>query len=116
MQKFVILTRPRSGSNYLCSRLDGLEDVVCDGELFHPRHIAYTHWPRQTSPAGQDSDSQRIERRNTDVGGFIRARAASVARSAEPRAWGFKHIVEHGGAVIDAIDANSDFRVLCLVR
>ncbi len=39
MRKFVIFAFPRSGSTYLCSRLDSHPDILCHYELFHPDAI-----------------------------------------------------------------------------
>lgn len=40
MIKFVILAFPRSGSTYLCSRLNAHPKVLCHYEVFHPDAIA----------------------------------------------------------------------------
>ncbi|MDY6783075.1 MAG: sulfotransferase [Cyanobacteriota bacterium] len=38
-EKFVILTVPRTGSSYLCNALNGHPEILCHGELFHPKKI-----------------------------------------------------------------------------
>src|SRR5262249_52052771 len=38
--KFVIFAFPRSGSTYLCSRLENHPGILCHYELFHPDAIA----------------------------------------------------------------------------
>lgn len=40
--KFVILSVPRTGSNFLCSTLDSHPEVLCHPELFHLEHICYS--------------------------------------------------------------------------
>src|SRR5262245_60715797 len=39
--RFVILTVPRTGSNYLCSLLNSHPDILCHHEIFNPRGIHY---------------------------------------------------------------------------
>ena len=40
MKKFVIFSFPRTGSTYLCSRLNAHPQIVCHYEVFHPDEIA----------------------------------------------------------------------------
>ena len=62
---FVILTRARSGSNSLMSRLDSCPDVVCHGEIFKPRRIDMRRDYRPRLPVDE------VGARNADPVGFI---------------------------------------------
>src|SRR5436190_16183182 len=39
--RFVILTAPRTGSNWLCSMLNSHPEIICHHELFNPEGIHY---------------------------------------------------------------------------
>ena len=116
MTKFVIFTRPRSGSHFLCSQLDSIQSIVCDAELFHPHHINYADWRRDSDLAGRDTDRLAVQVRDGDIRRFLATRFDNCIATQRPLAWGFKHIIEHGDGAIRAIEFDPDFKVICLIR
>lgn len=116
MRKFVIVTRPRSGSNLLCSLLDGFDELICDSELFHPHHIAYSDWPRRFGRQGRLVDDDALRRRDASIEAFLDSRADEVKSMGGISCWGFKHIVEHSRAVVQNLAQRPDFAIIQLVR
>lgn len=43
--RFVILAQERTGSSHLTDMLNNQNDILCNGEIFHPRDV-YVHWPK----------------------------------------------------------------------
>ena len=90
---FVILTRARSGSTSLMSRLDSCPDVVCHGEIFKRKRIDIAREHRRRLPIAT------VPGRNADPLGFV-----AGIRGLDPDAHvGFKVFPEHLVAAPGAI-------------
>ncbi|MFC3032185.1 hypothetical protein ACFOEE_06615 [Pseudoalteromonas fenneropenaei] len=59
LQRFVILSAPRSGSNMLCSMLQSHSDILCHHEVFNPTGMFYALPLRNTSFSLASSIAER---------------------------------------------------------
>ena len=66
MTRFVILAAPRTGSNLLCTMLNGHAEILCHHEIFNPHGIFYS-WDRRVGSI----DLGTLEERRRDPIGFL---------------------------------------------
>ena len=104
MQKFVIYSHPRSGSNYLCEALNLSEDIICHGELFNPDEVVYA--------AKSKCARKELEEREVNELQFLN----DVYQTREARAVGFKHFVSYSKEVSNYVLRNKEIKKLILQR
>jgi hypothetical protein len=66
--RFVIIATDRTGSSHLTNRLNSQGDILCNGEVFHPRTV-YVKWPK--SERRSDRMNELMELRSRDPIDFI---------------------------------------------
>jgi 3,4-dihydroxy 2-butanone 4-phosphate synthase/GTP cyclohydrolase II len=107
-ERFVILTTPRTGSNWLCSLLGSHREVLCHHELFNPERIIYTRaWP------GGALDLGTQEERDRDALGFLER---VWERRCGRRVVGFKLNRGQSEAVLQKVLADRSIRKIVLRR
>jgi LPS sulfotransferase NodH len=106
--RFVILNAPRTGSNYLCTVLDGHPDILCHHEIFNPHVVGVArHSARQEFVLGT------VEERNQEPLAFLeRVWQTSLGR----RCVGFKLCWRQDETVLDAVLADPGVRKIVLKR
>ena len=107
---FVVVSRPRSGSNMLVDVLDQHPAVRCFGELMHPHMISYGIDPARGEIT--EADPGALQARAARPVAFLRAQAA---RSGAARV-GFKHILEHDETLVARFAADPGLRIVLLTR
>jgi hypothetical protein len=95
--KFVIFAFPRSGSTYLCSRLENHPGILCHYELFHPDAIAPAAGFVDRVP---EFGAVTPTTRDQDVRAFI---DTIFEHDLGSRAVGFKIFLDHNEAAQDMI-------------
>lgn len=106
--RFVILSAPRTGSNYLCSLLDSHPQILCHHELFNLDGIRYA-----LSRRSDDFSLGSLAERDRDPVGFVHR----VWRRPEgARAVGFKLARRHPEFVFRDVIADPGVRKLLLRR
>ncbi len=103
--RFVIVSIPRTGSNFLCGGLNGHPEVLCHFELFH-RERVYAWWELQ-------EELGDLSARNADPKGFL-ARVWSLNRG--KKAVGFKIFLGHDRAALKAVLADTGVKKVLLRR
>lgn len=89
MKKFAIFAFPRSGSTYLCSRLNAHPQIVCHYEVFHPDEIATAGQRAADIP---ELAAFTPSTRDEDPGRFLEA---LFSQDRGQQATGFKIFVGH---------------------
>jgi LPS sulfotransferase NodH len=69
LTKFAIFAFPRSGSTYLCSRLNAHPDILCHYEVFHPEAIGYARGAVEALP---ELAAYTLATRDADPAGFLK--------------------------------------------
>ncbi len=110
MKKFVIFAFPRSGSTYLCSRLNAHPQIVCHYEVFHPDEIA--------TAGKRAADIQELagftpRTRDEDPARFL---AALFSHDRGQQATGFKIFVGHSAEAHRLILADRSIAKVMLRR
>jgi len=103
--RFVIVSAPRTGSNWLCGGLNGHPEVLCHFELFHPERV-YAWWELQ-------EELGDLAARNADPRGFL---AEVWARNQGQRAVGFKIFPGHDRVALDTVVEDAGVRKILLER
>lgn len=106
--RFVILSAPRTGSNYLCSLLDSHPQILCHHELFNVDGIRYA-----LSQRDAEFELGTMAERDADPVGFVH-RAWGRHRGA--RAVGFKLARRHPEFVFRDVLADPGVRKIVLRR
>lgn len=108
MQRFVILSAKRSGSNLLCTLLDSHPEVLCHHELFNPRGIFVAKRLRDGA-----LNLGSIEERDADPIGFLnRAWYAGPAAGCV----GFKWTQDRNRVVFDHVLGDPSVKKVVLRR
>ena len=108
--RFLIVAAPRTGSSHLCDLLNGQPDILCNGEVFHPRK-AYVRWPRVP---GRKQTIQELEQlRERDAVEFVEhIFATDFGRSHV----GFKMFDGHHDSILEQLIDSRDVRKIVLYR
>ncbi|NKC12047.1 MAG: hypothetical protein GKR94_07545 [Gammaproteobacteria bacterium] len=106
--RFVILSVPRTGSNYLCSQLNEHPEILCHHELFNLDGI-------RTAPGYSDGTFQfgTMEDRYADPLSFL---GRVWSRPEGHRALGFKLAWRHDPRVFQAVHGDAGVRKIVLDR
>ena len=106
--RFVILNAPRTGSNYLCTVLDGHPDILCHHEIFNPHVVGLArHLAKQGFALGT------VAERNPDPLAFLdRVWQTSLGR----KRVGFKLCWRQDETALDAVLSDSGVRKIVLKR
>lgn len=109
VERFVVLTLPRSGSHHLCGLLDSHPEVLCHQEIFNPDHVWYSPCfshkddPVWTDRAARDADRVAFLEK------IWQAREGSSTV-------GFKLFLFDHPSVLDAVVDNRSVEVILLWR
>lgn len=101
-QYFVVFAEMRTGSNFLETNLNAMQDVTCHGEAFNPHFIGY---PKKTSLFGLDEAA-----RDTDP-----LKLLQEIRMA-PGINGFRYFHDHDARVFDAVMDDPQCAKIILTR
>lgn len=108
-RRFVILSSPRTGSNYLCSLLNSHPEILCHHELFNFDGIRFA----MDFPEDQSRVLNNIQRRDADRLAFLqRIWRHPLGREAV----GFKLARRHPGALFHAVLADPGVAKIILHR
>jgi LPS sulfotransferase NodH len=106
--RFVVLSAPRTGSNWLCTLLDSHPDILCHHELFNPKGIHYALGLRD----GSFSLGTKEERDRDPLGLLARAFATHLGHGAV----GFKINWSQDARVFDAVLRDVEVKKILTVR
>jgi LPS sulfotransferase NodH len=110
VKKFVIFSFPRTGSTYLCSRLNAHPQIVCHYEVFHPDEIATAG---KRAAEIQELAGFTPRTRDEDPARFM---DALFSHDRGQQATGFKIFVEHSEAAHGLILADRSIAKILLRR
>ena len=109
--RFVVLTQARTGSEYLCTRLNSHPQIVCHRELFNERRVVHVlpmrQFPELDDPSGRDADP---------IGFLGRILGATAELHPDQRCIGFKLFFDHHEAVREHVLSNREWSILWLER
>jgi len=108
--RFVIIASPRTGSSHLTKLLDQQSDIVCNGEIFHPKKV-YVHWEKADKP--RDVLEQLAELRGRDPRAFLDRVYAQNYGCAHV---GFKIFSGHNDDIFDELVKDRAIRKIVLLR
>jgi hypothetical protein len=109
---FVIIASARTGSTHLTTLLHKRSDIVCHGELFHPKMKSFLgRWrPTEVTP---ESKEQLAALRAHDPNAFLERIFANGFKGGPV---GFKIFRGHNDDILDQLIADRDVRKIVLFR
>lgn len=109
VERFVVLTLPRTGSHLLCGLLDSHPDVLCHQEIFNPDNVWYSmRYGRRHDPAATD-----IGARDRDRLGFL---GGIWADREDHASVGFKLFHFDHPELLDAVIGDRGIAIILLYR
>jgi hypothetical protein len=109
---FVIIASPRTGSTHLTALLHRHSDIICHGEIFHPKmRNPLKRW--QSNDRVPDSVSEMVELRRRDPREFL----SRVFRNDHGgKQVGFKIFDGHNNEILDELIADASIKKVVLFR
>jgi hypothetical protein len=110
MMRFVIIASPRTGSSHLVSLLGAHPQILCNGNVFHPKHV-WVFWPDEDLPRTTRNELRQL-RDSDPVALLDRVFAADYGR---PHV-GFKIFEGQNDAILQRLIADDTVRKIVLYR
>jgi hypothetical protein len=108
--RFVIIASPRTGSSHLTKLLDQQDEIICNGEIFHPRKV-YVNWPK--ADKSKEVLEQLAELRGRDPRAFLdRIYGRNYGRAHV----GFKIFSGHNNDILDELIEDASILKIVLLR
>ncbi|HEY3776693.1 MAG TPA: hypothetical protein VGL35_01400 [Rhizomicrobium sp.] len=107
---FVVIATPRTGSTHLTNLLHLHDDVLCHGEIFHPKRV-FVRWPKERKTP--DAMAQLLEIRRRDPHAFLQT---ILAQNGGYVHVGFKIFAGHNDDILEDLIRNPSIRKIVLWR
>src|SRR5204863_4584463 len=109
---FVIIASPRTGSTHLTALLHKHSDIICHGELFHPKmKNPLKRW--QSSDQVPNGVNEMVELRKSDPKKFLRL---VFSNDHGGKHVGFKIFNGHNNEILDELIADTSVKKVVLFR
>ena len=108
--RFVIIGSPRTGSSHLVTLLGSHPEILCNGNVFHPKNV-WVFWPKKD--LNEETRSELLELRRTNPEALLnRVFAASYGRAHV----GFKIFQGQHDAILDRLIGDHGVKKIVLYR
>jgi LPS sulfotransferase NodH len=108
--RFVIIGSPRTGSSHLVTLLGSHPEILCNGNVFHPKNV-WVFWPKKD--LSEETRLELLELRRTNPEALLdRVFAASYGRTHV----GFKIFQGQHDKILDRLIVDHDLKKIVLYR
>jgi len=108
--RFAIIGSPRTGSSHLVTLLGSHPEILCNGNVFHPKNV-WVFWPKKDLT--EETRSELLELRRRDPEALLdRVFASSYGREHV----GFKIFQGQNDRILDRLIADRNIRKIVLYR
>jgi hypothetical protein len=112
LQNFVIIGSPRTGSNYLISLLNNINNLTCYYEIYHPEKIFCPLLLQKLKINNFIDEKKLINLRNNDPLFFLKKYIYNSSNSLI----GFKIFNNHNHLVLDYLKRSKNIKKIILIR